>query len=171
MSLSSGGGISNNAGRATLFNSTLSGNVATGGSDVYNGGGAIDSFGGFSANVVTLNFCTVTGNNSPNAAGGTRAGLWAEGGMLSLSNTIVAGNGAQDVRLDGGALQSGGFNLIGKAGGHERLYIQRFDRRRSQTRPLGRQRRPHPNSRAIGRQRGLGRRAIRASKMAPTSAA
>ena len=111
---SSAGAISNNGGTSTLTNSTLSGNVALGGSELYNGGGAIDSFGGNAR--VSLNFCTVSANSAPNVAAQTRAGIWVEGGILAAANSILGGNGAQDIEIDGGTFNSGGYNLIGSAG-------------------------------------------------------
>ena len=118
-----GGGV------AALERCTLQGNLAR------NRGGAI-----FSESALFLTQCTVVDNAAPNQAGGggaicahdidltlesctingnrasgRGAGLWFSGGALKLHNSIIAGNGSADLRMESGALASGGYNLIGAA--------------------------------------------------------
>ncbi|HEV7405236.1 MAG TPA: choice-of-anchor Q domain-containing protein, partial [Chthoniobacteraceae bacterium] len=113
---SGAGGIFNFGSPLTVLNSTLSSNHVLGG-----GGGAI-----WSANsTVSLTNCTITANTvSTGSAGGvTSAGVGGNGGVISMSNTIVAGNlGTGGVTSDvtnvnGGAFFSKGYNLIGDGTG------------------------------------------------------
>ena len=88
----------------SLTQCTLFGNEAP---DNGGGGGAI------CANSVDLHVesCTISGNRASNAG----AGVWFQGGVLTLHNSIIAGNGASDIQMDGGSLSSGGYNLIAAA--------------------------------------------------------
>ena len=97
-----GGAIFSANGTLSLWQCTLSGNAAP---DASGGGGAI------CANTVNLSMesCTLSGNRGSNQ----REGVWFQGGVLSLHNTILSGNGARDVQMDGGSLGSRGYNLIG----------------------------------------------------------
>ena len=99
-----GGAIFSAGGALTLWQCTLSENAAP---DANGGGGAI------CANTVdlTLQSCTVNRNSGAQ----NRAGVWFQGGVLTLHNSIVSGNGARDVQMDGGSLTSRGYNLIGAA--------------------------------------------------------
>ena len=84
--------------QCTIWNNVLQGRTS--------GGGAI------CANTVdlALESCTISGNRT-----GVSGGLWLLGGTLTLHNSIVAGNGARDIQIDGGSLSSGGYNLVGVA--------------------------------------------------------
>ena len=128
-----GGAIFNDGGSVTLTNSTLTGNMATGGS---NGSGlsasvAGDGLGGGIFNLngsVTVNFSTVVNNRvtggvkgagGSGTAGQARGGAvynHSEGGPASMSvkNSIVANSvGAADCNNDGGGtLTSSGYNLV-----------------------------------------------------------
>jgi uncharacterized protein (TIGR03437 family) len=117
----SGGGISNSSGRVILINSTVSGNVSTGGNGGGNGGG-IDNFSGS----LTVTNSTISGNSADYGGGiyndsgtvtvtnGTIAGnaaVWAGGGIdnvsgtLTLIHTTVSGNSALG---NGGGISSSG---------------------------------------------------------------
>ena len=110
-----GGGMRHlGSGLLTVSNSTISGNSATG-STTADGGGAFHlnaNYGGGGTGA-TLDSVTITANTAPNQSGGSRQGLWAAAGDLSLRNTIIVGNGTQDLEHDGGTLLSLGHNLIG----------------------------------------------------------
>lgn len=105
---SSGGGINiGSGGQLLMLNSTLSGNQAT------NAGGAI-----FMAGNVTLKNVTITANlgnsdfSGPNGAGGVHI----SSGVLTLENTVLAGNhdGMTDLSPDcNGSPASLGYNVIG----------------------------------------------------------
>ena len=99
-----GGAIFSADGALTLWQCTLSENAAP---DANGGGGAI------CANTVDLKLESCTINNNRGAQ--NRGGVWFQGGVLTLHNTILAGNGALDVQMDGGSLSSRGYNLIGAA--------------------------------------------------------
>ena len=104
----SGAGIILGAGGQLLVqNSTFSGNQAT------NAGGAI-----FMASNVTLSNVTITANlgNSDFSGGTGSGGVHISNGILTLQNTVLAGNheGATDLSPDcGGSPTSLGYNLIG----------------------------------------------------------
>ncbi|MDQ2700700.1 MAG: right-handed parallel beta-helix repeat-containing protein, partial [Actinomycetota bacterium] len=115
-----GGGISTaNASRATVVNSTISGNEAR-----EDGGGiSVETSG-----EVTVRSSTVTSNyaDSDESGGGDGGGVFAstsaDGGVLELRSTIVAGNRDQgleaaDCATLGGTITSLGRNLIGNANG------------------------------------------------------
>lgn len=106
----SSGGLFLNRGNIT--NSTISGNTANGALATDGGGGIRIQSG---ANTVAILSSTITNNTAPNSTSGARSGIWHETGTLTLTNSIVAGNVAQDIQRDGtGVITSGGFNLIGE---------------------------------------------------------
>lgn len=90
-----GGGIFNDDDTAALTNVTISGNTAEG-----NGGGIFNNTG-----VMTLTNATVTGNEADLQG----HGLYNDE-MMTLKNTIVAGNGAENC-TDNDTLVSAGHNL------------------------------------------------------------
>lgn len=104
----SGGGINVGAGGQLLMqNSTLSGNQAT------NAGGAI-----FMAGNVTLSNVTITANlgNSDLSGGTGSGGVQMSAGILTLQNTVLAGNhqGVTELSPDcNGSPTSLGYNLVG----------------------------------------------------------
>jgi hypothetical protein len=96
--------------QGSVYNTTISGNTANGAS--LGGGGVRVQAGTARVEFVS---CTITGNSAPNAVSGARSGLWHETGTVILSNSIVAGNVAQDIQRDGtSVLVNGGGNLIGE---------------------------------------------------------
>lgn len=98
--------------RGTITNTTISGNTANGALATDGGGGIRIQAG---ANSVAILSSTITNNTAPNSSSGARSGIWHETGTLTLTNSIVAGNVAQDIQRDGtGVITSGGFNLIGE---------------------------------------------------------
>ncbi len=106
----SSGGLFLNRGNIT--NSTISGNTANGALATDGGGGIRIQSG---VNTVAILSSTITNNTAPNSTTGARSGIWHETGTLTLTNSIVAGNVAQDIQRDGtGVITSGGFNLIGE---------------------------------------------------------
>jgi CSLREA domain-containing protein len=95
-----GGGISNRYGDMTLNDSTVSDNTAK-----YDGGGIRSLFG-----YMTLTNSTVSGNDaSQSGAGIYRGAVYGYG--ISLTNTIVAGNGTTTPNCNTGAFDSLGYNL------------------------------------------------------------
>lgn len=106
---SSGGMFTN---RGTITYTTISGNTANG-SLATEGGGGIRIQAG--VNSVAIISSTITGNTAPNSTSGARSGIWHETGTVTITNSIVAANVAQDIQRDGTAVTtSGGFNLIGE---------------------------------------------------------
>src|SRR6185369_16180875 len=108
-----GGGIASFS-SLTLINTTVSGN-STGAETAGIGGGV------FVFNFATLINCTVTGNNTP---GDHANGLGGFGSVITLANTIVAGNGdspndkdLENTLFSEPTFVSQGFNLIGNADG------------------------------------------------------
>lgn len=106
-----GGGIDNVAcGLLVLENTTISGNEAA-----Y--GGGIHQFGNYSeANI----YNTTLRLNQATGAGGGGIELDAEGGILILSNSIVAGNHsntAPDCSTPSNGIFSNGYNLLGSTVG------------------------------------------------------
>lgn len=94
-----GGGILNDTGRLTMVNSTVSGNTAEGtGIGINNTSGTVD-----------LNNVTITKNTNipPWSSGGGIAG-----DSVSVSNSIIAGNVADNNSDCSGTLISQGYNLI-----------------------------------------------------------
>ncbi len=108
-----GGGIASFS-SLTLINTTVSGN-STGAETAGIGGGV------FVFNLATLINCTITGNNTP---GDHANGLGGFGSVITLANTIVAGNGdspndkdLENTLFSEATFVSQGFNLIGNADG------------------------------------------------------
>ena len=114
------GGAISSSGGLTILNSTLSGNSSSG------GGGAIGALGGW----LRIHNTTVSGNTAPDQGGAIRtlvptalvnatvtanAGSHAiaYSGILSLQNSIVAGNATGDLVDEGGTLLIFGSNLLG----------------------------------------------------------
>ena len=99
-----GGAIFSANGALALWQCTLSGNSTA---DATGGGGAI------CANTVDLSLesCTLGSNRGPR----NRGGVWFQGGVLTLHNSILCGNGARDVDMYGGSLTTNGYNLVGAA--------------------------------------------------------
>jgi polymorphic membrane protein len=114
------GGAIASAGGLTILNSTLSGNSSAG------GGGAIGALGGW----LQIRNSTVSGNTAPDQGGAIRtvvptalvnvtvtanAGSYAiaYSGLLSLKNSIVAGNATGDLVDEGGTLLIFGSNFLG----------------------------------------------------------
>jgi hypothetical protein len=93
---SSGGGVDNAIGTVTIVNSTIIGNFAN------YGGGGISSISAMSV----IN-STVTGNSTSGFGDGI---LGLAGGNVTVTNSIVAGNGSADVY---GTTTDGGHNLVG----------------------------------------------------------
>jgi len=87
-----GGGIANDHGRITLIDTSVIGNTAQGQSGV--GAGIFnDAWGPGPRAVATLSNCTIAGNASRFGAG-----IFNEGGKVSVSHCTIAGNDA----IDGG---------------------------------------------------------------------
>ena len=103
-----GGAIFSANGALALRQCTFVSNSSLGTS----GGGAALCANGVQLDVLS---CTLSGNRS----GGQGGAIWFQNGLLSLHNSIIAGNyarvGAPDVQIIGGGLASGGTNLIGAA--------------------------------------------------------
>ncbi len=108
--LSAGGALVNNNGIVYAVNSTISGNTVTSFIEGA-GGGAISTFGEKAS--VELERVTLSGNSA--AGNANRAGVWIESGTIALHNSILSGNGARDLQVDGGAVVSAGYNLIGQS--------------------------------------------------------
>ena len=108
-----GGGIASFS-SLTLINSTVSGN-STGAETAGIGGGV------FVFNFATLINCTITGNSTP---GDHANGVGGFGSVITLANTIVAGNGdspndkdLENTLFSAPTFVSQGHNLIGNADG------------------------------------------------------
>ncbi len=108
-----GGGIASFS-SLTLINTTVSGNST--GADTAGIGGGVFVF-----NLATLINCTVTGNNTP---GDHANGVGGFNSVITLANTIVAGNGdspndkdLENTLFSEPTFVSQGFNLIGNADG------------------------------------------------------
>lgn len=116
--LVSGGGIFNAIGQLFLTNSTVSGNVADGGSGTGNNpGGGIYNLSN-SANrggVLILTNSTIANNRATGLGGGLRHDAT---GTVTLRNTIIAGNSSNTNEIDvSGTIVSQGYNLIGNTTG------------------------------------------------------
>jgi hypothetical protein len=96
------GGAVNNTGTLTIENTSISTNTSA------MAGGGVASTG-----TATLNNVTVAFNGSPDHGGG----LDRSAGVLSISNSIVAGNTAPNARDCSGTIESAGYNLIQEPGG------------------------------------------------------
>ncbi len=120
-----GGGVSNN-GTLTLNQCALAGSTADAGygGGIWNGGTVILNectfaensayYGGggvFNERTAVLNGCTLSGNSTPGGYGG---GIFGYAGLITITNTIAAGNSADygaDIFTDGN-LTYGGSNLV-----------------------------------------------------------
>lgn len=118
----SGAGLHNFGATATLFQCTISGNIASDrGAGAFNVGG--EQNGTVLRSAMTLRACTVTLNRAAQGGGGLDNIRGAAPATLSVRSTIVAGNVstrglAAGVDLNNGdILQNAGFNLIGGASG------------------------------------------------------
>ena len=131
-----GGGGIYNAGVAALTNCTIFGNVAGNGGfgGVVSGGPAgVQCPGGNGGNgggllnkgILIINCCTVSGGISgaggPGTSTGTNGmggGIWQEGSVVQLFNTLIVSNNAVGAGADvTGTFISLGFNLIGSTNG------------------------------------------------------
>jgi hypothetical protein len=93
-----------NSGTATLTNCTVSGNSTRNG----NGGGLLNS------GTATLTNCTVSGNSASKGNGGGLVNVDHTGSVVTIGNTIVAENTADNGGPDAyGTFASEGHNLIG----------------------------------------------------------
>ncbi|MEO8391738.1 MAG: choice-of-anchor Q domain-containing protein, partial [Chloroflexota bacterium] len=101
----SGGGISNSSGTVNIINSTISGNVITDPTQTgYGGSGFFNAFG-----TATIINSTIAGNS---AAQPLYAGVTTQGNPLTIQNSIVANNSANNCSvLYGGTISDGGHNL------------------------------------------------------------
>jgi hypothetical protein len=97
----SGGGIKDDGFMTILNNSTVSGNTASG-----NGGGI-----NYGSNTLLLNNSSVAVNTAGTIGGGL--GSDSSGGIVTLQNTILAGNTAGTGPECSGVIGSSGYNLIG----------------------------------------------------------
>ena len=100
-----GGALLVTAGTADVVNSTISGNTAD-----HHGAGIVNDGSG----TIHVTNCTITGNASgfSNLTGGIRNA----GAVVTLRNTIVAGNGGTDLPNLDGTFTSLGYNIIGELG-------------------------------------------------------
>ena len=109
-----GGGIYSVSGTVSLRNSTVSGNSTTG--NQVSGGGVFSARG-----AVTLTGSTVTGNSSGDRGGGVFVPNTPSNPLLTVQNSIVAGNTAAgvgpDLVPDPGSTLDVDFSLIGDTTG------------------------------------------------------
>lgn len=94
-----------NSGTMHIINSTLSGNTVTGADRI---GGAGAQIAGESDPVLTISHSTVAGNTATGSGGG----IYNDGGMLTIKNSIFADNTAPSGPDLWGSADSAGFNLI-----------------------------------------------------------
>jgi CSLREA domain-containing protein len=118
--VSQGGGIYNSGGfnptgTATLTNSTVSGNTATGA--LSNGvGGIYNASGG---HILTLTNTTVLLNTASGTGSGVAGIFNSSGSTANLGNSIVAKNTSASMAQDlNGTFTSQGYNLIGESTGN-----------------------------------------------------
>ena len=65
---------------------------------------------------MTVNHATITANTALVFAGG---GIWNDGGVIDLRNSIIAGNFGSGANVDAvGSMTGRGYNLIGTSGGY-----------------------------------------------------
>ena len=109
-----GGAIYNNGGTVNITNGTLSGNTAFGG--VGGIGGAIFNNSGATA---TITGSTLSGNSAPNGVGGAIY----NGGTVTITITVVAGNtaGGGSSDINGPVTTDGGGNVVGNTSGSSGL--------------------------------------------------
>ncbi len=99
----SGGGGLYNRGILTMTNSTFSGNVSQGTDNTYEGGGAIDQWGGLPgiAPALSLNNVTLANNDAPYID--QRDGIWLETGSMILRNVLLVHNGTASCTIEAAA--------------------------------------------------------------------
>jgi hypothetical protein len=106
-----GGAIFNDSGILTVRNSTFTNNFVDRGTGAHNGGdagGAIFSRNG----TTTVIDSTIAGNQSTGSGGGIVVHEDGSSTSLTLDDTIVANNGANECLLEGSITSSGAGNLI-----------------------------------------------------------
>lgn len=114
----SGGGIKysviSSVGSLTLVNSTIANNTVTG---VNASGGGLFASGSPAGTVIVVG-STISGNTDAGSSGTiSGGGMHNEGGVMSLANTVVAGNTSTGTDPDVfGAFASGKYNFIGDGG-------------------------------------------------------
>ncbi|MEA5538343.1 choice-of-anchor Q domain-containing protein, partial [Limnoraphis robusta Tam1] len=114
-----GGGIINSGGILEIRNSTISGNTIDAAETGFGGAGIFNSFDG----TLTISNSTVTNNEivlNPDSNTSTfiAGGIQSNSGVVTVNNTIVAGNKTDAVSNDvEGSFNSNGNNLIGNLGG------------------------------------------------------
>ncbi|MFZ1756462.1 MAG: Ig-like domain-containing protein, partial [Caldilineaceae bacterium] len=92
----------------TLINSTVSGNqVTTATVDTYYGGGGIGHWTDDSSSL-TIRYSTIANNSAPNLDG--RDGLYVNG-VVTVTGSIIAGNGTQNCAGNSATYTSEGYNL------------------------------------------------------------
>ena len=136
-----GGGIASYSGSggtasATLVNTTISGNSATG-----NDGGGINVavLSGSSSTNLTITNATIANNHAGGAGGGISTNATLPTTNITLSNTIVAGNSASnapDIQTANSMLLSSGGNLIGDNSGMGAFGPQPSDQIGAPTSPI-----------------------------------
>src|SRR6266403_3022591 len=107
-----GGAIFNDSGRLTIHNSTFYNNSVTRGIGAHNGGdagGAIFSYSGVTTTIVD---CTISGNQATGSGGGVVVYSDYYPYSLTLNNTIIANNGANECLVGGAPPSTGAGNLI-----------------------------------------------------------
>ncbi|MEA5499973.1 choice-of-anchor Q domain-containing protein [Limnoraphis robusta] len=114
-----GGGIINSGGILEIRNSTISGNTIDAAEIGFGGAGIFNSLDG----TLTISNSTVTNNEivlNPDSNTSTfiAGGIQSNSGVVTVNNTIVAGNKTDAVSNDvEGSFNSNGNNLIGNLGG------------------------------------------------------
>ena len=109
--VNTGGGIANVEGTVTVTSSTISGNTANAGGGIHNSNGTVE-----------IIQSTIT-NNTANSNGGGVYTRDTFSAVISLKNTIIAGNfdndgtGAEDCYINGGTIISLNYNLLGSGTG------------------------------------------------------
>ncbi len=121
---SSGGGIANLSGTVNIFNSTISGNTAVSGGGILNDTGTLtmvnSTVSGNTAEGAGLGINNTSGTvnlNNVTITKNTNIPPWSSGGgiagdSISVSNSIIAGNVADNNSDCSGTLISQGYNLI-----------------------------------------------------------
>jgi hypothetical protein len=98
---SNGGGVANGGGICTVLNSIISGNFAGG-----NDGGGVANFAGGTLTVV---HSTIADNDAYGYFSGSGGGVANYGGTVTMTNSIIAGNGALN---GGGIINAGIFTIL-----------------------------------------------------------
>lgn len=107
---SNGGGVA--AGTATVIDSTISGNIAKGMFFLERGGVG----GGICTGTGRIINSTIADNFTGNAHGPSSGGGLVSTGNVTLHNTIIAGNSADDGNDISGTITSNGHNLFSQSG-------------------------------------------------------